>query len=109
MEKVDLTGRGDTHVWLLETSRVYSVKSFYKMISFGGISHELEDYIWKIKIPPNIHVLGWLIFNNKSLTRDNLAKRRHVADLSCVLCNEAESIQHSTGGAFWLPGAHAPG
>ena len=48
VEKVDLTGRGDTHVWLFETSQVYSVKSFYKMISFGGISHELKDYIWKI-------------------------------------------------------------
>lgn len=31
---------------------------------------------------------------NKSLTRDNLAKRRHVDDLTCVFCNELESIQH---------------
>lgn len=35
-----------------------------------------------------------MIFNNKGLTRGNLAKRRHVADPSCVFCGELENIQH---------------
>ena len=42
----------------------------------------------------NIHVFLWLMFNNKSLTRDNLAKRRHVEDMTCVFCSELETIQH---------------
>ena len=32
--------------------------------------------------------------NNKSLTRDNLAKRQHLEDLTCVFCCEPESLQH---------------
>ena len=34
------------------------------------------------------------MYNNKSLTRDNLAKIRHVEDKTCVFCAEPESIQH---------------
>ena len=36
----------------------------------------------------------WLIYYNKSLTRDNLAKRRHAEDKTCVFCGELETIQH---------------
>ncbi|XBI57329.1 hypothetical protein VPH35_038753 [Triticum aestivum] len=65
----------DKPVWVLDKSRTYSVQSFYRMINFGGVRIELQDYIWKIKVPPNIHVFLWLIVHNMSLTRDNLAKR----------------------------------
>jgi hypothetical protein len=36
----------------------------------------------------------WLLANNKTLTRDNLAKRRNVEDKSCLLCSELESTYH---------------
>ena len=39
-------------------------------------------------------VFLWLVYYNKSLTRDNLATRRHVEDMSCVFCCEPETIQH---------------
>lgn len=58
------------------------------------MSSDWKDFISKIKVPPNIHVFLWLTVHNKSLTRDNLAKRRHVEDVSCVFCDELESIQH---------------
>ena len=45
-------------------------------------------------MPPNIHVFLWFIVRNKSLTRDNLAKRQIVPGMSCVFCLELESIQH---------------
>ena len=64
------------------------------MINFGGIVSAIKDDIWKIRVPPNIHVFLWLIYYNTSLTRDNLAKRRHVNDMSCVFCSEPETIQH---------------
>jgi hypothetical protein len=32
--------------------------------------------------------------NNKTLTRDNLAKRRFVEDESCLFCDDKESIKH---------------
>ena len=85
-------------IWILESSSKYSFKSFYKKINFflkgGGGSAEIKDDIWKIKVPPNIHIFLWLIYYNKSLTKDNLAKRRHVDDMSCVFYNEPETIQH---------------
>lgn len=44
----------DIPVWMLEHSGKYSVKSFYKLIKFGGVSSEIKDSIWKIKVPPNM-------------------------------------------------------
>lgn len=87
IKTVAFTFEDDAPIWLLEPSSIYLGKSFYKMINlWGGVAHDLKDCIWKIKTPPNIHAFLWLIYNNKSLTRDNLAKRCHVADPTCVFC-----------------------
>ena len=94
VEPIYLSDSPDQPVWMLDSSNKYSVKSFYKLINFGGIPSVIKDDIWKIKVPPNIHVFLWLIYYNKSLTRDNLAKRRHVDNMSCVFCSEPETIQH---------------
>jgi hypothetical protein len=37
------------------------------------------------------------ILQKKLLTRDNLSKRQHVDDLTCVFCNEIETCDH----LFW--------
>jgi hypothetical protein len=50
--------------------------------------------MWKINVPSRIHIFLWLLANNKTLTMDNLAKRRHVDDTSCLFCNEKESMSH---------------
>jgi hypothetical protein len=39
-------------------------------------------------------VFLWLLANGKVLTRDNLAKRRHVDDSTCLFCNEAKYAVH---------------
>jgi hypothetical protein len=49
--------------------------------------------VWKIKVPPRIHVFLWLLAKGKVLTRDNLDKCRHV-DKTCLFCAEAETINH---------------
>jgi hypothetical protein len=36
----------------------------------------------------------WLLANNKTLTKDNLAKRQKVNDKTCLFCNEDESTAH---------------
>ena len=94
IEPICLSDSPHQPVWLLEPSNKYSVKSFYKMINFGGIVSTIKDDIWKIRVPPNIHVFLWLIYYKKSLTRDNLAKRRHVDDMSCVFYSEPETRKH---------------
>jgi hypothetical protein len=45
-------------------------------------------------VPPRLHIFLWLLANNKTLTRDNLAKRRNVDDETCLFCDDKESIQH---------------
>ncbi|XBH93904.1 hypothetical protein VPH35_084760 [Triticum aestivum] len=50
--------------------------------------------IWKANVPQRIQIFLWLLVRNKLLTRDNLLKRQHVADTTCLFCNEAESVNH---------------
>lgn len=50
---------------------VYSVKSMYVVLNFGGINIHC---VWKIKVPPKIYFFLWLLFHNKLLTRDNLVR-----------------------------------
>lgn len=47
---------GDKPLWVLDNSGVYSVKSLYMVINFGGVQDVYRDCIWKITVPPNIHV-----------------------------------------------------
>jgi hypothetical protein len=48
--------------------------------------------MWKLSIPFRLHIFLWLLANNKTLTRDNLVKRRKLDDGSCLFCNEDESV-----------------
>lgn len=59
-----------------------------------GVWYHLGESIWKILCPPGIHVLLWLVVNNKCLTRDNLEKRRPVEDGTCLFCSEPETTRH---------------
>jgi hypothetical protein len=49
--------------------------------------------MWRLKVPSIIHIL-WLLANNKTLSRDNLAKRKKVDDMTCVFYNELQSFRH---------------
>jgi hypothetical protein len=50
--------------------------------------------MWKLSVPPRVHIFLWLFTNNKTLTRDNLAKRKNLDDKSCLFSNELESVNH---------------
>ncbi|KAI5003541.1 hypothetical protein ZWY2020_030701 [Hordeum vulgare] len=89
-----ITNVHDTPIWELESNGIYSVRSFYRFINFGGVVSPFGDSLWKTLCPRNIHVFLWLCLYNKILTRDNVAKRKHLDDLTCLFCNEPESIQH---------------
>jgi hypothetical protein len=93
-QTISFDGTKDSLIWNWEANGIYSVKSMYAVINFGGIKPVNIHCVWKIKIPPKIHFFLWLLFHNKLLTRDNLVKRQNVDDLTCVFCNELESCQH---------------
>jgi hypothetical protein len=50
--------------------------------------------VWKIQVPPRLHIFLWLLANDKVLTRDNLTKRRQVEDKLCLFYTKAESVDH---------------
>ena len=50
--------------------------------------------VLNLRIPPRIHIFFWLLSNNKTLTRTNLAKRKTLEDISCLFCAEDESVHH---------------
>jgi hypothetical protein len=50
--------------------------------------------VWKLLVPPRVQFFLWLLSKNKFLIRDNLEKRRHVDDTSCLFRSEPESISH---------------
>ena len=94
IKNVILTDRPDTLVWKYKTKGLYTVKSFYNIVNFRGILPGVKPVVWKTKIPPRIQIFCWLITNNKLLTRDNLCKRQHVSDKTCLFCSEHESSCH---------------
>jgi hypothetical protein len=72
------------------------------VISNRGIKQVFTQVMWKIRVPSRIHIFLWLLANNKTLTRDNLAKRREVEDGSCLFCIEQESTKHLFLSVVWL-------
>jgi hypothetical protein len=85
----------DALIWQFNSSGIYSVQSMYVVVNNRGVRQLFTPVMWKIKVPSRIHLFLWLLNNNKTLTKDNLAKRRKVDDgTSCLFCNEQESVNH---------------
>jgi hypothetical protein len=81
-------------IWQFTAKGAYTSQSLYKIINFRGVQPVHVPAAWSLKTPPRVHMFLWLLMNNKTLTRDNLVKRRKVVDESCLFCSEKESIHH---------------
>jgi hypothetical protein len=84
----------DEPVWEFHSIGQYSVSSFYAVVNNHGVILVHTYAVWKLHIPPRIHVFLWLLANNRVLTRDNLVKRIYVPDLSCLFCCGLETVHH---------------
>jgi hypothetical protein len=93
-ESIQFTETEDSLIWKFESKGEYSVSSLYAIVNFRGVQPVYIPSVWKLKIPPRVHVFLWLLFYNKLLTRDNLHKRQEIPELCCVFCLEEESIPH---------------
>jgi hypothetical protein len=78
----------DAIIWQFESSGRFSVQSLCAIVNNRGIRQILTPVVWKIIVPPRLHIFLWLLVNNKILTRDNLAKRKKIEDLSCLFCSD---------------------
>jgi hypothetical protein len=93
----------DALIWMWEANGVYSVKSMYAVVNFGGIKPVDIHCVWKIKVPPKIHFFLWLLFHNKLLTRDNLVKRQNVDDLTCIFLMKLNHVSIFSLNVWLLP------
>jgi hypothetical protein len=84
----------DQMIWQFSSTGRYSVQTLYAVVNDRGVRQIFTPVVWKIKVPPRIHIFLWLFARNKLLTRDNLAKRRKLDDQSCLFCSDNESVHH---------------
>jgi hypothetical protein len=66
----------------------------YMLLSMTDVLNRFIPLLRGNSVPSMLHIFLWLFANNKVLTRDNLSKRKHVDDVMCLFCAEAESVQH---------------
>lgn len=65
----------DRVVWCLEKSGMFSVKSLYKQLVFGGIVCRKLKKLWKCKIPLKVIFFLWQCYDDKVQTLEQLKKR----------------------------------
>jgi len=94
VNSITLSTEEDAIIWKFNSSGQYSVQSLYAVLNFRGVSPIHIPAVWQLSIPPRVHIFLWLLYNNKLLTRDNLQKRRDVADKTCLFCCEEETVNH---------------
>jgi hypothetical protein len=93
---IHLSNDEDAIIWQYESKGRYSVQSLYAVVNNRGGGYNRCSHLQceKSRCPPRLHIFLWLLANGKVLTRDNLAKRRHVEDKTCLFCKEAETPVH---------------
>ena len=79
----------DTTTWNLTTNGVYTAKSAYFALMFGRIESPIFSELRDTKAIPKCKVHSWLLFHNKCLTADNLAKRGWPHNALCPFCKSS--------------------
>ncbi|XBH79743.1 hypothetical protein VPH35_105647 [Triticum aestivum] len=93
-KSIAFTDECDSLVWQYESSGQYSSTSLYAIINFRGVTPVFLPAVWKIIIPPRVHIFLWLLFYNKLMTRDNLLKRNLKKPEECVFCAYKETATY---------------
>jgi hypothetical protein len=70
------------------------IQSLYAIVNNRGVRPIYTSVTWNISVPSRVYIFLWLLANTKTLTRDNLEKRRKLDDKRCLFCNEHESVSH---------------
>lgn len=85
----------DSVIWNREASKAFTVKSAYLGLKDQPRFNVGVHRVWRLKVPPRMKVFAWLIFYDKILTADNLAKRGWNLPSMCFLCRRAnENVKH---------------
>jgi zinc-binding in reverse transcriptase len=75
LSNITLTIGIDDIKWRWSNNELFSVKSCYHWLDFGGIKSFRYISTWTATIPLRIIIFLWLVQQNKILTKDNLLKK----------------------------------
>jgi zinc-binding in reverse transcriptase len=53
--------QNDICVWRWHSSGLFSVRSFYEWLDFGGVVSQEYDIVWKSEISFKIKIFMWLV------------------------------------------------
>ena len=89
----------DKLIWVPNKSGLFSVKSFYQVLSMKSPTtmEEAAHRLWKGLVPHRIEIFTWIALMEKLNTREKLANLNiiHPNENKCALCGlESESFPH---------------
>jgi hypothetical protein len=93
----------DAIIWQFNSSGIYSIQSLYAIINNRGVKQVFNNIgvkqvftpvMRKLLVPPRLHILLWLLANNKTLTEIIYLREGRCEHNSCLFCNEPESVHH---------------
>lgn len=88
---------GDIRRWRLTGNGIFSVKSFYNFLIDGGLRCQVSRFFWRNWCPKKINLFNWLVWKNKILALENLARRicNKLPTDTCVMCHAGcKSVDH---------------
>ena len=102
-------GTRDRPIWVLDSKKIFSVRSAYRRLKGCGLHSLYANIIWGIKAHLKVRALFWLVVNGAIFTWDNLStsgwQRLSIYDL-CL--TDKKSIDHlflrcSFSSLIWEP------
>lgn len=81
-----MNGGRDKMRWKLTKSGVFSAKSLYREMTFGGVRDSRMMEFWKASIPLNIKIFMWLILKGRIQAAQQLKKMKWPGNQQCKLC-----------------------
>lgn len=91
---VSLCDDRDEMCWAFEKSGIYSTRSLYKALTFGGVEIGFLKDIWKARIPLKIQIFLWMVYHDRIQAAVQLKKRNWAGPEECKLCGELETVDH---------------
>jgi hypothetical protein len=70
LQGVSLSDVEDSVQRALENDGMFSTKSLYRHLSFGGVRSRWIEEVWGLKIPLKIKIFMWQIYNDRLQTAD---------------------------------------
>ena len=79
---------------ILEKKDVYTTRSLYRVMTFGGVKDRLMMKIWKCKNLLKIKFFLWMAYNDRIQSAVQLKKRKWSGPEECKLFGEKETVHH---------------